>query len=136
MKTSLLVGIIIIVLVLVGAGIYFLTIGSYNNPPNANPQTNPPNANLVSPDTTPSTNSIEISGFAFNPSALTIKKGDRAVWTNKDPAPHTVISDSGNEISSNSLSKEETYSHTFASAGTFAYHCSIHPSMKATIIVV
>ncbi|HTZ41834.1 MAG TPA: plastocyanin/azurin family copper-binding protein [Candidatus Omnitrophota bacterium] len=28
-----------------------------------------------------------------------------------------------------------TYSHTFAAAGTYSYHCSIHPSMKGTIIV-
>ena len=78
---------------------------------------------------------IEISGFAFNPSELTINKGDTVIWTNKDSASHTVSSDSGSELGSGMLSNGQAYSHTFDSAGTFEYHCSVHPSMKAKIIV-
>jgi len=66
---------------------------------------------------------------------LTIKEGDTVVWTNMDSMSHTIKSDSGSELSSNSLSNGQTYSHTFNSVGTFNYHCSIHPSMKAKIIV-
>jgi plastocyanin len=78
---------------------------------------------------------VEISGFAFNPSTLTIPKGATVIWTNKDSAPHTIISDSGNEIMSDSISKGETFAHTFNIPGTYSYHCSIHPSMKGTVIV-
>ena len=81
------------------------------------------------------TYNVEIQNFAFNPSQITIKKGETVIWTNKDSTPHTVLSDSGNEINSGSLSNGQTYSHTFNQAGTFEYYCSIHPYMKAKIIV-
>lgn len=80
-------------------------------------------------------NDIEISGFAFNPSFLTIPKGASVVWANMDSAPHTIVSDSGNEMSSGSISKGKTYTHTFSTPGTYEYHCSIHPSMKGKVIV-
>lgn len=86
-------------------------------------------------NTQPGTNSIAIKDFAFSPPEITIKKGETVVWKNEDSAPHTVVSDSGNEIDSPSLSNGQMYSHTFNTAGTYAYHCSIHPNMKARIIV-
>jgi plastocyanin len=78
---------------------------------------------------------IEISNYAFSPSTLTINKGDRVTWTNKDNVAHTVTSDVGGELSSEGLSNSQTYSHTFNDLGTFSYHCSIHTNMKAEIIV-
>ena len=81
------------------------------------------------------TYNIEISNFAFNPSEIKIKKGETVVWINRDSAPHTVTSDSGNEINSPQLSNEQVYSHLFSNTGTFNYYCSVHPSMKATVIV-
>ena len=81
------------------------------------------------------TYNVEIKNFAFSPSSLTIKKGDAVIWTNQDSVSHTIKSDSGSEISSQSLSNGGTYSHVFENAGTYNYHCTIHPSMKAKIIV-
>ena len=81
------------------------------------------------------TYNIEISNFAFNPSEIKIKRGETVVWINRDSAPHTVTSDSGNEINSPQLSNEQVYSHSFSNTGTFNYYCSVHPSMKATVIV-
>jgi plastocyanin len=98
-------------------------------------QTPPP-----SPPSTPSqpakTYEVTIQGFAFSPFDLKINKGDTVIWTNKDSAPHTVTSDSGNELASDSLSNGQTYSHTFNQAGTFNYHCGVHLSMKARVEVV
>jgi plastocyanin len=93
------------------------------------------------PTPTPSTGGlgikkdIEISGFAFNPSTVTIPKGATVIWTNIDSAPHNILSDSGDEIKSDSFSKGETFAHTFSTPGTYDYHCGIHPSMKGKIIV-
>jgi len=84
---------------------------------------------------TPKSYNVEISGFAFQPQQITIKTGDIVVWTNQDSVSHTIKSDTGNEISSSSLSKGATYSHTFTQPGTYDYHCSIHPSMQATVVV-
>lgn len=78
---------------------------------------------------------VDISNFAFSPSELKIKKGDKVIWTNKDAARHTVTSDSGGELDSQYLSKGNTYSHTFNEAGTFSYHCAPHTYMKGRIIV-
>jgi plastocyanin len=78
---------------------------------------------------------IEISNFAFNPNTVTIPKGATVIWTNTDSVPHTIVSDTGDEINSDSISNGETYVHTFNTIGTYDYHCSIHPSMKGKIIV-
>ena len=97
--------------------------------------TTPTNNNPQKQNTAEVTKNIEITNNAFFPDTLTIKVGETIVWTNKDSAKHTVTSDTGAELSSQMLSTGNTFSHTFNTAGTFAYHCEVHPSMKATIIV-
>lgn len=83
----------------------------------------------------PSGKSVNIQSFAFSPADLTVNLGDTVVWTNKDSVAHTVTSDSGTELDSPQIPNGQTYSHKFATAGTFTYHCSLHPSMKGTITV-
>ena len=82
-----------------------------------------------------SSNSVEISNFAYSPQEVTVKVGDTVTWTNMDSAIHTVTSDNGNELDSATLSQGDTYSHTFESAGTYDYHCTIHPYMKGKVVV-
>jgi len=79
-------------------------------------------------------NAVTIAGFAFNPTDLTVRTGSTVIWTNNDPASHTITSDSG-AFSSDPVVQGGTYQFTFSQPGTYAYHCSIHPSMKGTIIV-
>jgi plastocyanin len=79
---------------------------------------------------------ISIKGFAFDPSNITIKVGTEVTWTNFDSAPHNVVSNPGTELASITLSKGDSWSHIFNTAGTYPYFCSIHPSMTATITVV
>ena len=81
------------------------------------------------------THSVDINNFAFSPADLSIHAGDTVVWTNSDSAPHTITSDSGSEVSSSQLATGQTYSHTFSTAGTYAYHCTLHTSMKGTVTV-
>ena len=78
---------------------------------------------------------VEITGFAFSPQELTIKTGETVTWINKDSVKHTITSDSGSELSSEMLSNSQTYSHIFNTKGAFNYHCSLHSSMTAKIIV-
>ena len=85
--------------------------------------------------TTPEAYAMDIKNFAFSQPAMTINKGDTITWTNKDSAPHTVTSDAGNELGSGNLAQRQSYSHTFSRAGTFSYHCAVHPSMTATVVV-
>ena len=76
--------------------------------------------------------------FAFRPASLTIKTGTTVTWKNTTTVSHTVTSDDGKSFDSgaaNPIAAGGTFSFTFTAAGTFAYHCAIHPFMKATIIV-
>jgi plastocyanin len=73
--------------------------------------------------------------YMFDPATLTVKKGTQVVWTNMSDAPHTVTSDNGTFNTSSNLSQNQTFMFTFTTAGTFSYHCDIHPYMKATITV-
>jgi plastocyanin len=80
-------------------------------------------------------NAVEISNFAFSPATLTVPVGTKVTWTNKDSASHTVTSDDGKTFDSKGMAQGATYSFTFTTAGTFAYHCAVHPMMTATVIV-
>jgi plastocyanin len=77
---------------------------------------------------------VAIKGFAFSPATLTIKVGTTVKWTNQDSVAHTVTSDTG-LFDSGDLAAGDTFIFTFTQAGTFAYHCTMHPSMTATIVV-
>ncbi len=96
------------------------------------------------PATSPSTSTnsaeikmVESNGiYSFTPATLTITKGTKVVWTNTSDAPHTVTPDTASAFTASSnLTQNQTYSLVFNTAGTYAYHCSIHSYMKASIIV-
>lgn len=78
------------------------------------------------------TASVTIQNFAFVPGTLTITRGTTVTWVNQDPVSHSVVSDA---FRSTTLSKGSAYSFTFENAGTYQYHCGIHPSMTGTITV-
>lgn len=78
---------------------------------------------------------VEISGSNFSESTLTIRVGTVVTWTNTSDNEHTVTSDDG--VFNSSVSDGGgTFSFTFTETGEFPYHCEIHRSMKAKIIVV
>ena len=78
--------------------------------------------------------SVQIKDFEFAPSKVTIKVGGTVTWTNEGASAHTVTADDGS-FDSGQLQKGKTFSRTFDSTGTFSYHCSIHSSMKAQVVV-
>jgi len=78
---------------------------------------------------------ISMVNFSFSPKEVTIKKGTTVTWTNQDSAVHTVTSDMP-LFDSGDLAKGKSFSYTFSTAGTFAYHCTPHhASMTGTIVV-
>ena len=81
-----------------------------------------------------STLSVTIANLAFSPATLTAKPGTKVTWTNNDSVIHTVTSDTG-VFNSGNIAPGSTFSYTFNSAGSYAYHCTIHPNMKGTILV-
>ena len=76
---------------------------------------------------------VAIDNFAFAPATLEAKVGQQVTWTNKQGVAHTVTADGG--AFTHPMPPGATFSFTFTTAGSFAYHCMIHPSMHATIVV-
>jgi plastocyanin len=78
---------------------------------------------------------IAIENFSFSPSTLTLSVGGTMTWTNHDKVPH-VVSSADNQLKKSPLLKTgQSFSHTFATTGTYSYFCSIHPRMTGKIIV-
>jgi len=82
----------------------------------------------------PGANEVWIQGMAFTPASITVDAGTTVKWTNKDAIGHTVTSNDGT-FDSGTIAPNGTFSYTFANAGTFAYHCKIHPYMTASVLV-
>jgi len=77
---------------------------------------------------------VTIQQFTYRPDMETIPVGTTVDWTNLDLVAHTVTSDTG-VFDSGLLQNRGTCAITFTTPGTFAYHCTIHPAMVATIKV-
>ena len=76
---------------------------------------------------------ISIKSFAFSPTPLNVKAGATVTVTNGDSPTHTWTAD--DKSFSETLASGKSATHTFAKAGTYAYHCEIHTSMKGTVVV-
>jgi plastocyanin len=79
---------------------------------------------------------VMLRSYLFVPDAVTVKTGMTVTWANNDDGlAHTVTAVDGS-FDSGRLGSGSTFSHTFDTAGTFAYQCTIHPkSMQGTIVV-
>jgi plastocyanin len=79
--------------------------------------------------------SVNIVNFTFQPNPLTVPVGTTVVWTNQDTAPHTATSDTAGIFDTGMLQKGQSGRITFNTAGTWAYHCTVHPNMHGTVTV-
>ena len=71
----------------------------------------------------------------FDPQSVTVGVGDNVIWRFEDGLnSHTVTADDG-QFDTGSLAPGDSGEFTFDEAGTFAYHCEIHPSMTASVVV-
>lgn len=80
--------------------------------------------------------SVSIQNFAFVPDTVTIKVGQSITWTNKDSAPHTATELNSGFDSGTINASGGTFTRTFGAAGTFTYHCLVHPMMKNAVVIV
>jgi plastocyanin len=65
---------------------------------------------------------------------VTVTPGSTVTWTNLDGEPHTVASIDG-LFRSPALDQNDSFHFTFDKPGVYKYICSIHPKMKAAVIV-
>lgn len=80
------------------------------------------------------THFVVIEQMRFNPQALTVKKGDRVVWVNKDLFPHTASAGS-KAFDSGSIAANASWSYVARQPGSYPYTCQFHPLMHGTLIV-
>lgn len=82
---------------------------------------------------------VTIHTFAFGPNPEKVRVGDTVTWTNNDQILHTVTA--GTRGNPDGMFDQKldgvgaTAMFTFTTAGTFPYHCKIHPGMDATVVV-
>lgn len=76
---------------------------------------------------------IQIADFAFPPTT-TVNVGDSVTWNNTSGVAHTATADDAS-FDTGSIADGGSASVTFDTAGTFPYHCTIHPAMTGSIAV-
>lgn len=77
---------------------------------------------------------VVIEGMKFTPSVLEISAGDAVEWINKDFFPHNATADD-RSFSSEEIAAGKSWQWTAVKRGMISYSCSLHPSMKATLVV-
>jgi len=109
---------------------------SANSFPSGNQTATSGNEVVISPGSSSPTNAK-----FFDPLVLNVPVGATVTWKNLDSTLHTVTSGSaesgksGTIFDSSYLTGGKTFQHTFSSAGTFDYYCTLHPYMKGQVIV-
>ena len=71
---------------------------------------------------------------AYSPSPVRLALGSSVTWINNDNTAHTSTADGG-AWNSAVIAPGRTFTRTFTTAGSFPYHCTIHPGMVGTIEV-
>lgn len=93
--------------------------------------------------------SVNTALLAFDPQMVNIKKGQTVTWVGGDNITHVLVEGTytvgGDKLRTEQtddkafhldLSKKgQTVSHTYTTAGTFTYYCSIHKGMNGTVVV-
>lgn len=94
--------------------------------------------NIVMP-TKSSRPGCEIKDSCYIPSEISIKVGESVIWQNQDAAFHSVTSGVYGKpdglFDSGHLDPNQYFKISFENVGEYDYYCSLHPWMKAKIIV-
>jgi plastocyanin len=80
------------------------------------------------------TGAERLTTTAFNPGVADVSVGTTVTWTNTDSVSHTSTSDRAG-WDSGIVAPGRTFSFQFQTAGTFSYHCAIHPGMVGSVVV-
>jgi plastocyanin len=80
------------------------------------------------------TTSVDLpKSYRFAPTAITVPAGATVTWTNNDDFTHNVALAGVEPLT---MAPGQSATHAFATAGTYAYICSLHPKdMKGTVLV-
>jgi plastocyanin len=76
---------------------------------------------------------IAMEGMQFQPATVTVKRGDKVVWQNKDIVPHTATA--AGKFDSRDIAVSRSWSWTAKTPGRYEYVCTYHPTMKGALVV-
>ena len=111
-----------------------LACGSdYSSPSSPTPSPAPTSGGPSSAVTIPMGAQV-LGNRAFTPGDVEVAVGTTVTWTNTDTVSHTSTSDASG-WDSGVISPGRQFSFTYQTAGTFPYHCAIHPGMVGTVTV-
>ena len=81
----------------------------------------------------------DVEDICYIPSKIVVEKGKSVTWLNEDSSFHSVTSGFYPEPSglfdSGHLDPYESYTLSFDEYGVYDYFCTLHPWMKAQVIV-
>lgn len=77
---------------------------------------------------------VTIEGMKFSPDTLEVQAGDTVVWRNKDIVPHNATA-AHQGFQSPTISPEGSWKFTARKKGEYDYLCTLHPTMKAKLMV-
>ena len=77
---------------------------------------------------------VLISGFKYQPEVLTVNAGDTVEWQNKDIVPHSATA-SDKSFDSGNIASGASWKFVAGTKGTYYYLCTLHPNMKARLVV-
>jgi plastocyanin len=80
------------------------------------------------------THTVTMEGLKFVPESITVAVGDTVVWVNKDLVAHTATSSTG-AFDSKMIAPDKSWKLTVRTPGEFAYVCTYHVTMTATLRV-
>ena len=75
-----------------------------------------------------------LTNTAYSPNPVNVPVGTTVSWLNNDSTTHTSASNNGVWTSPN-VAPGGRFNFTFSTAGSFQYHCAIHPNMVGTVNV-
>ena len=77
---------------------------------------------------------VTIEDMRYNPQTLTVHRGDRITWVNKDLVPHTVTATDG-RFDSHPIAPGGSWTYVARKAGEYDYVCTLHVTMKGKVLV-
>jgi plastocyanin len=108
--------------------------GAASTAPSAQPSTASSEAPGPSAAPAPGGAGVAVTIADFTLPEVNAAVGQEITWTNGDPAAHTVTTDDG-AVDGRVAGSGGTFSHAFDAAGSYPYHCAIHPSMTGAITI-
>ena len=74
---------------------------------------------------------VTVKDNVFQPKKITVAVGDTVTWKFEGDSAHNVTFDDF----ASKLMKTGEFTHTFDTAGTFKYTCTIHTGMAGSVVV-